>query len=566
MNYFEELVKMVEKKLNRKLFKSVSMRFPLGLFLLLLTSSLFAQKVTTTVDTIKNKIGAEFKLTLKATVNKSEKVKFPDSKVFGALEVINSYKIDTVKNDNSYELIKKYGLTQFDSGHYMIPRLPILINGQPVFSDSLKIEVNDVKVDTLKQKMFDIKNVASAEKPVGDWWKYILGFLFFLGIAALIYWFYKRNQNKPKVEKIVYKSAIEKATSLLVLLEQKELWQKGEIKPYYSELTDIIRNYIEEEIKIPAMESTTSELIVSLKKVANQKKMKLSKETLLNLEKVLKQADLVKFAKVIPLEFEIEEDKKRISNSIVTIHKAIPEVTEETNELDLWNEEQKEKVRIEKIKKDKRKKIIKFVAVFLFLITATFTYFVVTKGFDYVKDNILGHPTKELVEGEWIYSEYGNPGVRLETPKVLKRMDAKKIVPKEAFAVIKEMEMFGYGSLLDSFYVMVSTTKAKDPKEIDLNVVAEGSIKAIEAQGAQNMLVKQEEFSTNEGITGLKVYGTMTMLDMTKQRSQKMYYEMLLFKQDGGLQQIIIAHQDDDKYGKQILDRIMNSVELKKAQ
>ena len=134
LNYFEELTKMVEKKLNRKLFKSVSMRFPLGLFLLLLTSSLFSQKVTTTVDTIKNKIGAEFKLTLKATVNKSEKVKFPESKVFGALEVINSYKIDTVKKDNSYELIKKYGLTQFDSGRYVIPRLPILINGQPGFS------------------------------------------------------------------------------------------------------------------------------------------------------------------------------------------------------------------------------------------------------------------------------------------------------------------------------------------------------------------------------------------------------------------------------------------------
>ena len=54
------------------------------------------------------------------------------------------------------------------------------------------------------------------------------------------------------------------------------------------------------------------------------------------------------------------------------------------------------------------------------------------KGFDYVKDNFLGHPTKDLVEGEWVYSEYGNPGVRVETPKVLKRMDATKMLPKEA--------------------------------------------------------------------------------------------------------------------------------------
>ena len=557
---------MIEKKFIRKLFKALPLGGLGGLFFLLLSTTLFSQKVTTSVDTIKNKIGAEFKLTLKASVTKKDKVKFPESKIFGALEVINSYKIDTVKNGNDFDLIKKYGVTQYDSGRYVIPKLPILVNGKPVFSDSLLIEVNDVKVDTLKQKMFDIKNIASAEKPMGDWWKYLLVFLLIAGFVALGFWFYKKQKNKPKVEEIVYKSPIEKATSLLVLLEQKELWQKGEIKHYYSELTDIIRVYIEEEIQIPAMESTTSELILSLKKVANQKKMKLSKETLINLEKVLKQADLVKFAKVIPLEFEIEEDKKRISNSIVTIHNAIPTITEDDNELELWNEEQKEKARLEKLKRQKRILILKYVAVILFLFTATTAYFVVTKGWDFVKDNVFGHPTKELSEGEWIYSEYGNPGVRVETPKVLKRLDATKILPKDAFAVIKEMEMFGYGSLLDSFYVMVSTSKAKEPKDIDLNVVAEGLVKAIEAQGATNMLVKQEEFSTEDGITGLKVFGTMTMLDMTKQKSEKMYYEMLLFKQDGGLQQILISHRDDDKYGKDILDRIINSVELKKAQ
>ena len=530
------------------------------------TTTLFAQKVTTSVDTNRNKIGAEFKLTLKTTINKTDKVKFPNGKNFGALEIINSYKIDTIKSDGAYQLIKKYGLTQFDSGRYVIPKLPISINGRVVFSDSVQVEVNDVKVDTLKQKMFDIKPIASAEKPAGNWWKYLLGLLLLILIGVLVYYFYKKYQNRPKVEEVIYKSPIEKATSLLLLLEQKELWQKGEIKHYYSELTDIVRNYIEEEIQIPAMESTTSELILSLKKVANQKKMKLSGETLANLEKVLKQADLVKFAKVIPLEFEIEEDKKRISSSIVTIHKAIPTVAEENDELEIWNEQKKEEARLIKLKKEKRKRIITAVSVVLLLFFFAVTTIIFVKGFDFLKDNLLGHPTKELVESEWIYSEYGNPGVRLETPKVLKRMDVAKVVPKEAFALIKEMEMFGYGSFLDSFYVVVTTTKAKEPKEIDLNVVVEGTIKTWETIGGQNILVKQEDFNTGEGISGVKAYGTMTMLDMAKQRSQKMYYEMLVFKQDGGLQQIIIAHKEDDAYGKQILDRIMNSVELKKAQ
>ena len=121
------------------------MKTKIVLFLFLLSVSLWAQpKVATSVNVTKNKIGAEFKLTLKTDVDTLSKVKFPEAKNFGALEVIQSYKIDTVKNGSRYQLIKKYGLTQFDSGKYIIPRIPVLINGKPSFSDSIKVEVNDV--------------------------------------------------------------------------------------------------------------------------------------------------------------------------------------------------------------------------------------------------------------------------------------------------------------------------------------------------------------------------------------------------------------------------------------
>jgi hypothetical protein len=89
--------------------------------LFLISTTLFAQKVTTALDTTRNKIGAEFKLTLKASVDTSARVVFPNLKNIGALEVIRSYPIDTIRNNDRYELIKKYGLTQFDSGKYTIP-------------------------------------------------------------------------------------------------------------------------------------------------------------------------------------------------------------------------------------------------------------------------------------------------------------------------------------------------------------------------------------------------------------------------------------------------------------
>ena len=542
------------------------MKFKLYILFFLLSTSLFAQKVTTSVDTTKNKIGAEFKLTIKTDVATLSKVKFPEAKNFGALEVIHSYKIDTVRNGARYELVKIYGLTQFDSGKYTIQRIPVLINGKPFFSDSIKVEVNDIQVDTLKQKMYDIKDIAEVESSIGTWWIYLLIF-FAIGIAGyFIYQFIKKRQNQPKAEVIVFKSPIEKATTLLQQLEIKELWQKGEIKDYYSELTDIARNYIEEEINIPAMESTTSELIDGLRKAAKQKKLKLSNETVENLEKVLKQADLVKFAKVKPLDFEIEEDKKRISSSIVIIHKSIPEVVENDDELALWNEQQKELARLQKLKKQKRVRIISTIGIIFGMLLLFVLGLVYFKGFDYVKDNFLGHPTKDLVEGQWIYSDYGNPGVKVETPKVLKRIDATKTLPKDAMALIKEMQTFGYGSLLEDFYISVSTVTYKQQTQIDLDKTAEGYLKIMETQGAQNIIVKTEDFDTQKGISGKKAYGTMTVLDKIKGRSAKMYYEVLLFSQNGGLQTIMVMHREDDKYGQQIAERMLNSVELQTAE
>ena len=378
----------------------------------------------------------------------------------------------------------------------------------------------------------------------------------------MVYYLIKKYQKK-KIDKETFKTPIEKATSLLNTLEKKELWQKGEVKAYYSELTDITRNYIEEAIEIPAMESTTSELIVGLRNASQKKKMAVSQETLENLERVLKQADLVKFAKSKPLDFEISEDKKKIEKAILTLDNAIPVEVEEED--DILNEAQRQKLIKEKLKKKRNARIGIAIASVVGLIVGVFTFFVLTKGFDFVKDNLIGHPTKDLMEGEWVLSEYGNPSVRVETPKVLKRMDAKKTLPKEAFAVIKDMQLFSYGSLLDNFYLSVSTLQYKEQIEIDLNKGLEGSVRILEAQGAQNMILKQEDFSTKEGITGKKGYGSFSMIDPIKKESTKIYYEILIFGQEGGLQQIVILHEEGDEYANQISERVLNSVELKKV-
>jgi hypothetical protein len=511
------------------------------------------KQVQTSIDKTKNKIGAQFNLTVKTTVDTMATVVFPGQKNFGKLEVIRNYVVDTVKKDNRYELVKKYGLTQFDSGKYTIPRLLILINKKPFFSDSLKVEVTNVKVDTLKQKMYDIKDIVKVDEPSGNWWIYVFILLAIAGIGVLIYKLIKKSQIK-KSEFEIFKTPIEKATTLLQQLENKELWQKGEIKNYYSELTDIARNYIEEAIKIPAMESTTSELITALRLAAVKKNMSLTRETVENLERVLMQADLVKFAKEKPLDFEIAEDRKKIEKSIVTLDNSIPEISEDEAFL---NELQKQRL----LKKQKTKRVVITIGTVVFLLFATIIFFIATKGFDYVKDNIIGHPTKELLESEWVNSTYGDPAVTVETPKVLKRLDVKKTMPQEALAAISGISSFGYGSLQGGFYLSVTTAKLKQQGNYDLKNGLTGGVHAL---GGQNLVFNQEDFLTKDGAQGLKGFGTMDMFNPVLKKTTKVYYEMLAFGEDGGFEQVLILHEQGDTYGNAIAKRVLNSVGLKK--
>lgn len=524
----------------------------------LISASLFAQKqVETKIDVTKNKIGAQFNLTLKTNVDTLSKVVFPTSKNFGKMEVIRSYIIDTIKLGDRYELIKKYGVTQFDSGKYVIPSLKVLINNKAFATDSLLVEVSNVQVDTLKQKLFDIKPIVEVPYQLSYFWQYVLIILLILGIGALIYWLIKKYQKKKVEEVEELKSPIERATILLKTLEKKELWQKGAVKEYYSELTDIARNYIEEAIEIPAMESTTSELILALRAASIKKKMTLSVEILENLERVLKQADLVKFAKSKPLDYEIAEDQNKIEKAILTLDKSIPieiEIEEDTSE---WDEMR----RLQKLKKQKRTRILTAIGFVVGAILGLFIFFVTTKGFDYVKDNIIGRPTKELVEGKWVSSEYGISKVYIETPKILTRIDETTQFPKKVIALLKDASVFTYGSLQRNFCITLVTAKPKQESDYDLQKGLEGTIDGF---GGQNVVLKQEEFQTKMGVTGLKGFGTMVFLDPVLKSSVKLYYEIILFKEDGGYQQVMIFHEEGDKYAEQISERVINSVEFKK--
>lgn len=134
-------------------------------------------------------------------------------------------------------------------------------------------------------------------------------------------------------------------------------------------------------------------------------------------------------------------------------------------------------------------------------------------------------------------------------------------MPKESVAMLQDFQSFSDGTIGDGFYVNVATKRFKEETKVDLNEAVNGLVDLLEKQGVQNMLVKQESFDTKQGIVGVKASGTFYMGNS----STKQYYEILLFGQDNGLQQVVITHDDEDKYAKEISEKILNSVELKKA-
>ncbi|WP_297333820.1 hypothetical protein [Flavobacterium sp.] len=529
------------------------------IFMLLAAATLFAQqpKVETSIDSTRIKIGSQFNLTLKTTVDIAAKVNFPEGKNFGQLEVLESYPVDTVRKGAMYELVKKYGLTQFDSGRYVVPQLPVFINNTNIKTDSLTIEVTPVAVDTLQQKMYDIKDVATASGSNSFWIWLLAGIVVAAAIAFGVWWFIKKRK-KPEVkeEEVHYTSPIEKATTQLKALESKSLLQKGAVKDYYSELTDIARTYIEEAIHIPAMESTTGELIDAMRNAVRRKNMKLTQETFEELEKVLRNADMVKFAKVRPVDFEIAEDRSRIEKTIVKIDQSIPEEKEEDEEHTLsWLEAQRKK---EAIQKRKKKRIIIIVAAALVLLTGLFF---VGRA---IALKAYGESSEQLLAGEWIKSAYGSPPIVIETPKVLIRQDVEKLYPENAMAIYKEMQVFSYGTLGGHFSVSVSTMRYKQEIDPDLARTAEGYIQVMEAAGSRDIIVKTEEFATPGGLQGLRAYGNMATPHPVTKQMQRMYYELLFFKQENGLQIVSIMYREGDEYGAQVLDRVKNSIEIYK--
>ncbi|HOI33290.1 MAG TPA: hypothetical protein PLC47_11015, partial [Bacteroidales bacterium] len=240
--------------------------------------------------------------------------------------------------DGNVWMRQELTLTIFDTGYREIP--PINLSFKPRgdsanFTASTpphQIYVIPVQIDTTAS----FKPILGPRKePVtfAEILPWIIGGLGLAAIVALIIWFFVYRQRKEKALPIFQKPAIPpyvKALDELDTLRHKKLWQNGKVKAYYSELTDIVRVYIENQFNVPAVEMTTPEILKGIKP------LQINGDASRKLEHTLQLADLVKFAKMQPSALEhdlclegivtfVKESHANISDN-TTIVKAVMEV------------------------------------------------------------------------------------------------------------------------------------------------------------------------------------------------------------------------------------------------
>ncbi len=211
-------------------------------------------------------------------------------------------KIDTLRKSDSGMIVKQsFLLTSFDSGLYDLPgiRYPFTFQGRndTLTTNPLQLMVNTLPVDTTS-RIFDVKNILSVPITFKEMLPYILyGLLAALIIAVIVFVVLKWKRKEPLfVEKKFQEPPYVTAIRNLDALKEQKLWQQGKVKEFYSALTDILRFYLEGRYEIPAMESTTDEIIIDLKKHSGIIEVELFDK----LKALLQSADLVKFAKAIP--------------------------------------------------------------------------------------------------------------------------------------------------------------------------------------------------------------------------------------------------------------------------
>ncbi|QJP34002.1 hypothetical protein F0365_06085 [Nonlabens sp. Ci31] len=511
------------------------------------------KEVVTKVDRDLIKIGEEVKLGISVEADLGDLIIFPEQQTMGAMEVLQSYPVDSLRIADKIRLFKQYGITQFDSGDYWVPRLQILKNSRSIQSDSVLISVREVVVDTTKQGMFPIKDSVDIEDQSTLSYSWMWWLLLLIPVGLLVVLLSRKREQKTYEETL---QPYEWTKYRLKLLDESGRLENREWKQYYTELTYIIRRYIDSKVYGQTLESTTGQLIKELKIAMSEKDMHITDKTQSRLEEILQKADLVKFATASGDAISAKEDRQRTMEIINNIHQVLPPPTEEELMQDARYRRKQE------IKKRTRNLLIG-IAVGVVALGIAAGIWGYLSGFDNVKDKVFGNSQRALTEQTWLTSEYGMPPVQLNSPDILVRQDTT--VLSDQFSVIAAtVDQFASGELSDDFYigVITFTLKGQGPKEesqLSKEMAHDNMIQMLDGMGATDILMLDDDVEIN-GINGVSLEGTYNL------DGEDYEYEILMMLNKVGIDQIIISNKKDDEedsdreFGRILRERVRSSI------
>jgi hypothetical protein len=413
--------------------------------------------------------------------------------------------------------------------------------------------VREVVVDTTKQGMFPIKDSVDIEDQSTLSYSWMWWLLLLIPVGLLVVLLSRKREQKTYEETL---QPYEWTKYRLKLLDESGRLENREWKQYYTELTYIIRRYIDSKVYGQTLESTTGQLIKELKIAMSEKDMHITDKTQSRLEEILQKADLVKFATASGDAISAKEDRQRTMEIINNIHQVLPPPTEEELMQDARYRRKQE------IKKRTRNLLIGIAAgvVALGIAAGIWGYL---SGFDNVKDKVFGNSQRALTEQTWLTSEYGMPPVQLNSPDILVRQDTT--VLSDQFSVIAAtVDQFASGELSDDFYigVITFTLKGQGPKEesqLSKEMAHDNMIQMLDGMGATDILMLDDDVEIN-GINGVSLEGTYNL------DGEDYEYEILMMLNKVGIDQIIISNKKDDEedsdreFGRILRERVRSSI------
>ena len=242
--------------------------------------------------------------------NENAKIDFPiiTDTLHKNVEVIETSGIDTLRSSDHFILQTRVTLTSFDSGYFAIKPFQFKVDEKVLLSEALLIEVENVRIDSTNAVLYDIKGVYDDPLTFGEFMNEygykMAGGIGILAVLTYLSWFF--FVKRAPILEVVKKPEPsipdhETALARLISLKDQQLWQNGKDKAYHSELTETLRVYLESRFKVSAMGQTSDEIIQQMRFAD------ISEDSRSEFVRILKLADMVKFAKEKPSANENEK-------------------------------------------------------------------------------------------------------------------------------------------------------------------------------------------------------------------------------------------------------------------